>query len=226
MKTKMILLVVGMMVTIFANAQISIGVKTGVNIADAKLSGISESLIPNTNSIALPMAGINMQYRITDQLSFQPEINYVQRGFKASEGFQFDLLNVPIPVGITAITKLNYLEIPLQLKYKFTTGKVQPYIMAGPSLAYATNGTIREVANLLIDINIGTQNINLNNNNINRWEAGGRLTGGMAFETILGEIQLEGSYYHGLTDFFKNPIVDVHAYNKGFTIQAGWCYHF
>ncbi len=123
MKTKMILLVVGMMVTIFANAQISIGVKTGVNIADAKLSGISESLIPNTNSIALPMAGINMQYRITDQLSFQPEINYVQRGFKASEGFQFDLLNVPIPVGITAITKLNYLEIPLQLKYKFTNGK-------------------------------------------------------------------------------------------------------
>ena len=226
MKTKMILLAVGLLAGVYSNAQISVGIKSGMNFGTAKFSGISESLIPNTSNSVMPMAGVNFQYRITDQLSFQPEFNYLQRGFRASEGTQFNLFDIPIPVGITAITRINYLELPLQLKYKFTTGNVQPYIMAGPSVAFAASGTIREIANLLVDINIGTQTINLSNNNFNRWEAGGRLTAGVAFKTILGEIQLEGSYYHGLTDFFRNPIVDVHAYNKGFTLQAGWCYNF
>jgi hypothetical protein len=226
MKAKMFFLAVCLMGGLFTKAQISIGFKTGVNFADAKLSGITESLLPDANNITTPMAGINIQYRITEQLSFQPEINFVQRGFQAHEGFEFNVLDVPIPVGVKAITKINYVEMPLQLKYKFTTGVVQPYILAGPSISYASSGTVREVANLIIDINIGQQNINLNNSNFNRWEAGGKLAAGLAFKTILGEIQLEGGYYHSLTDFFRNPIVDVHAYNKGLNFQLGWCYNF
>lgn len=226
MKTKMVLFAVCMACAFFGKAQFSVGVKTGVNFADAKLSGISAALLPNANIIATPTAGVNMQYRVTDQLSFQPEINYIQRGFQAKESFQFDVFDFPVPLGIKAITRINYLELPIQLKYKFTTGNVQPYIMGGPSVSYAMNGKVREVANVLIDINIGTQNINLSNSNFNRWEAGGRLAAGLAFKTVLGEIQLEGAYYHSMTDFFKNPIVDVHAYNKGLTLQAGWSYNF
>lgn len=226
MKTKIIILAATMFASLFVNAQISVGVKTGINFADASLSGISETLLPDAKIINTPLAGVNLQYRINEQFSFQPELNYAQRGFEAKASTAFNVLDFNIPVGIKAITKVNYIELPVQLKYKFTTGNVQPYIMAGPSISYATSGTIREVASAIIDINLGEQDINLSNKNFNRWEAGGRLSAGVAFKTLLGEIQLEGSYYHGLTDFFTNPIVDVHAYNKGFSMQLGWAYHF
>lgn len=226
MKARIFLLVAGMFAAYIANAQFSVGVKTGMNFADASLSGVSESILPDANVVNTALAGVNMQYHITDKLSFQPEVNWVQRGFQAYAGTNVNILDIPVPVGITAITKINYIELPVQLKYKFATGNVQPYIMAGPSVAYATSGTIREVAKALIDFNIGTQDINLSNSNFNRWEAGARIQAGVAFKTVLGEIQLEGGYYHGLTDFFKNPIVDVHAYNKGFTMQLGWAYKF
>ncbi len=209
-----------------ANAQYSVGLKAGFNIADAKISGITESLIPDAKSYTGYTTGILFNYAITDQLSVQPELNLVQRGFKVKEDFGFDLWNIPIPLGIDVVTKVKYVELPLQLKYKFSDGSVQPYIIGGPSIAYATDGKIKEVVNFLVDINVGSQDINLNNSNFNRWEVGGRLGAGIAFKTILGEINLEAGYYHGFTDFFKDPIVDIHAFNKGITLQAGWMISF
>lgn len=226
MKKNVLTFAAMIIISTFANAQFSVGFKTGANFANADLSGITPSLIPTTRTLTGFTTGINMSYAITDNLSVQPEINFVQRGFKVQEGFNLDIANIPIPLGVTVYTRVNYLEIPLQLKYKFTDGPVQPYIIGGPSLAYATSGTIQEVANVLIDINIGTQDINLGNSNFTRWEAGGRLGAGIAFNTVLGQLQIEGTYYHGFTDFFKDPIINVHAYNRGFTLQAGWAINF
>ncbi|HMG15791.1 MAG TPA: porin family protein [Saprospiraceae bacterium] len=226
MKKNFLTLATIITISSFINAQFSVGFKAGANFANADLSGISERILPDAKTFTGYTTGVNMGYKITNNLSAQAELNLVQRGFRVSKGFDFNIGNFPIPLGIEVITKVNYLELPLQLKYKFSDGPVQPYVIGGPSLAYATSGSIHEIANFLIDINIGTQNINLDNSNFNRWEAGGRLGAGIAFQTVLGEIQFEGTYYHGFTDFFKDPIVNVHAYNKGFTLQAGWCYNF
>ncbi|HNA94968.1 MAG TPA: outer membrane beta-barrel protein, partial [Saprospiraceae bacterium] len=114
MKTKIIILAATMFASLFVNAQISVGVKTGINFADASLSGISETLLPDAKIINTPLAGVNLQYRINEQFSFQPELNYAQRGFEAKAGTAFNVLDFNIPVGIKAITKVNYIELPVQ----------------------------------------------------------------------------------------------------------------
>lgn len=89
MKTKMVFFAVCMACAFLGKAQFSVGVKTGVNFADAKLyfEDFQNALLPNANIISTPTAGINMQYRVTDHFSFQPEINYIQRGFQAKNRF-------------------------------------------------------------------------------------------------------------------------------------------
>jgi opacity protein-like surface antigen len=66
------------------------------------------------------MGGINAELRLTDDISIQPELMYVQRaiGFTDTNG--------------TSVTAhYNCLELPILLKIKFLEG-VRPYVFGGP----------------------------------------------------------------------------------------------
>jgi opacity protein-like surface antigen len=70
---------------------------------------------------------VNIPYN--ERISFQPELSFLQRGHRDSEnemGFRYE----------SSMT-LNYLEIPLLVRYSFpTNGKISPAITAGPTVGF------------------------------------------------------------------------------------------
>lgn len=210
----------------FVGAQHVVELHTGINFSNARISGINEQILPSSDFINHVPVGVAYEYAVTKNLSARTELNYLRRGFEIRQNFNIPIGSFDLPVGASAITRINYLEIPLMLKYYFTESNIRPYVYGGPSVSYGLNGTIQERAHLLIDFNVATQNINLDNNNFNRWEAGARAGAGISFKTPIGIVSFEGQYYHSLTDFFDQPIVDIHAHSYQLGFQVGLAYSF
>ncbi len=94
---------------------LGLGVQGGVNF-----SSVSSPANITTSSDAGLMAGVNVELRITDDISIQPELMYVQRsvGFTDTNG-------------TSATAHFDCLELPVLLKIKFLQG-VRPYVFGGP----------------------------------------------------------------------------------------------
>ncbi|HYG01999.1 MAG TPA: porin family protein [Chryseosolibacter sp.] len=98
--------------SIVSFAQMSIGAKAGFNFAN--VGGDAE----NTDMRTSIHLGGYLNFAMSEQLSIQPELLYNSVGAKVSEG------------DFEATTKLNYLSIPVMVKYSFGNINVQ----AGPQL--------------------------------------------------------------------------------------------
>lgn len=206
---------------LFAQTQIQFGAHAGLHINKVQIDGISESWLPENRYWTGVNAGIHAEIQLTDQLSFRPELNYVEKGFRVREGFEFDLFNIPIPIGAEAITRIQYVEVPLQLKYTLLDGPVQPYFFGGPHVSYAVDGRIDLRANLILDFNIGSFDIDVTNDLYNQFEVGGLAGAGISVQAGRGNVFIQGSFQHGFTDMLNDPIVDIRLRNKGFNLTAG-----
>lgn len=86
----------------------------------------------NQSRLGLILGGA-VDYEFKDNLSFQGELLFIQKGSKFSESeddFSFD-----------SKTRLNYLEIPLLVKAKFGEDDLKFYGNAGISLSFALGGS-------------------------------------------------------------------------------------
>ena len=69
-------------------------------------------------------AGIGMSHDVARDVSFDPELLYVQKGFDQTSGTdEFKL-------------KLGYIEVPLLFRAMFASGSAHPFITAGPAFAF------------------------------------------------------------------------------------------
>ncbi len=203
-------------------AQVSLGFKAGLNyskVSSTDFAGFS----PNFKTIDGGMIGALAEVGITDQFSLQPEITYTTKGFKIKEGIDIKLFDFNIPLGVQAITKFKYLEIPLLAKYKFGDKAVKAYVIAGPSVGYATKGTIKTKANfIVVDIPLNTSDINLNNNNIQRFDFSGVIGAGLDFTVGNGAIFIDARYVHGFSKMDNLSIADLSVQNRSFGISLGY----
>ena len=104
-----------------AHSQTTIIPKAGVSIATLNESGDEAGDFDSKIGLLL---GVGIEIGLSDKLAFQPEILYVQKGASdKSEG-------VEITFG------LNYIEVPLLLKYKISGF----YVNVGPYLGYGLGG--------------------------------------------------------------------------------------
>lgn len=96
-----------------------VGIMAGVNIA--RLSGDDDEGVDNRTAF---VGGVTLTLPFTPTVSFQPELLFAQKGAKVSES------------GFSAEVTLNYLEVPLLLRFDVpTTGaSVFPHVYAGPAL--------------------------------------------------------------------------------------------
>ena len=205
-----------------SNAQISIGLKGGVNHANISTANFTQSFLPafkNNKSITY---GAVVEYGITDAFAIQSELNFIKKGFVIREGIDLNLWNIPVPVGVKATTDLNYVEMPLLAKYKVGAGVLGAYIAAGPTFGYATGGKFKTSANFLVDINLVSTPINLDALNINRFEVGGAVGAGVTLNVGGSQLFVDGRYTHGFTKLDNLPIVDVDFKNKGFALTGGF----
>jgi len=208
------------------NAQISVGAKVGANFADTRVDGLLGNLAPEQTTFTGFTAGVMAEIPMINALSFRPELNYIQKGFTVSQSFDVDLIGIDMEVGAKARTRINYVELPLLLKYSIGSDAAKVYAISGPSIAYAANAELNPVATFIVDFNLPSIPINLDNNIYNRWEISGILGAGGEVKAGNGKVFADARYNLGFTNMLNNPIVDLRIKNQGFNVSAGYAYSF
>ena len=206
----------------FSFAQISIGAKAGVYTSFIDVTEAAEGLTQNVEGLTTPTFGIVSEIALGENFAFQPELLYTTKGFKVNEDINVNLGGFPIPAGVTASTKINYLELPLLAKYKFGSEGLRFNITAGPVLSYAANAQLVTRTNLLLDINPIRTNIDLDALNYERLEVSASIGAGMAYETSGGEFFADARYVHGFSDLYNAPVVDLNLKNRGIGVTVGY----
>ena len=203
---------------------ISLGAKVGYNWNNVSAPAFNGTLdfkqMTNVNF------GLVSQIGLTDNFSIQPELNYVQKGFRIQESKDLTLYNVPIPLGVSAVTAVKYIDIPVLAKYKFRGAGASGYVFAGPSVGYALSGNLETHAQVIIDIKVASTPINLDAVNYKRFEVGGVV--GAGFEVPIGSAKLfaEARYTHGFNQVYEVPVIGAQVKNTSFGVSAGFAVPF
>ena len=208
--------------TLAATAQVSVGVRTGANWANIQATQTLDQIIPDFKTTSHLNFGLVSEIAITDQFAFQPELAFVKKGFELDEGVDLELFGIDVPVGVSAESRFSYVEMPLLAKYKFGTEGLSAYVVAGPTLGFATGGRLITKADVFItDINLTNTPINLDAIDYQRLEVGGTVGLGAAVNTGFGQIFADARYNHGFTQLYDIPLVDEKISNKGFGVNVG-----
>lgn len=220
-----ILLPALLLLTFSVFAQTKIGFKTGIQRA-----GINDNLsISGYNPakfITSPQIGLVAEFGLGDHFSLQPELSYTPKGFKIKEGVSLDVIKIPIDLGATLVTKVNYLNLPLLAKYKFGTGPVRGYVMAGPEVGYAVNGSFKTRARVIVEFTVLDEPINLDKAGVDRFDAGATLGGGVSINTGSGDLFFDARYTRSFTDIVDVPVIDVPVKNQGIQLNVGYLFAF
>lgn len=204
------------------NAQNAAGARIGTtwnNVTSKDLDGTI-----NFKPMSSLSAGAFYELDLGYNFSVQPEVNYNEKGFRSDLNKDFTLFGVNLPVGASAVTVVRYVDIPVLAKYKFGNAEgVRAYLMAGPSLGYALDGTIETRAKLLIDFKVASTPIDMTANNYKRMELAGVIGGGV--ELPIGDkakIFADVRYSKSFTDVYEMPVTGSRLRNQGFGVGVGF----
>ena len=187
-------------------AQSKIGITGGATFATvtAKFQGISMS--PKMK--AGFTAGIFSDVPLSSNFSFQPALNFVQKGYSIKDDTYSDKINI------------NYLEIPLNLVYSIqnNTGF---FIGAGPSFAFGLSGkekyTDKTDPQNSEDIKVKFGSAD---DEMKRLDIGANVLAGYAFT---GGFLISANYNLGLTNIQNGDASqDGTIKNRYFAIKVGW----
>lgn len=180
-----------------AQAQLSLGIKGGVNITGVTTDlGYLEGGIKNTFGLH---AGVILEIPIDDHFAIQPELNWLQKGYAVENG------------AVTTKWIFNILDVHLLAKYNYNLGKVKGYVDAGPTFGPVLSG-YREPDNA------DKITLDLDTDLIRKFDYG--ITAGLGFGLSLGSgiIFVDGRYMLSLNDIFED------AANKGKFRKVGFDY--
>jgi hypothetical protein len=118
--------------SIFSFAQVSFGVKGGLNLSNIAIKNSMEDFLneENVKSSVGFHGGVYVQVHLSDKLLLIPELQYTKRGYTYNE-------NNPLP---KSRVNLNYLELPVLLSYSPIEWLG---IELGPNAAYIVSATIK-----------------------------------------------------------------------------------
>lgn len=189
--------------TASANAQFRFGVKAGVNLNNLHLTNVRHNF-DKDNGCGFT-GGIMTEFQVPIiGLCLDASLMYTH--MSASTG-----VNVSNEEGIITgeITpKKDFLEIPVNLKYKLGLPVIHPYIFTGPSFAFKFGGD---------DDVLKTKTFQC------AWNIG------LGFE-LLSHLQISGSYGFGINNIMKNTDIisntsnDIKLKNNYWTITAAYLF--
>ncbi|HNE28537.1 MAG TPA: porin family protein [Saprospiraceae bacterium] len=207
------------------NAQIAVGLKTGGHFSTAGVTETLDQLTPDFKLSPGFTAGVVSEFNFGDYFALQPELNWVQKGFRWDESLGVPIGNIDIPVGAEAIIRTNYLELPLLAKGKFGNDVVQAYVAAGPSIGYALNGKLITKPRLLIEFDPIKTDLNLNNLDYERFEVSAVGALGVQFNIQNVKIFADARYTHGFTELYNFPLVNEKIRHRGISANIGVMYN-
>ncbi len=218
---KFFFLFLGSLMIIFiipTNAQIKLGLQSGINLADLNFDPLLSDY-ETSNRTGYMIGGI-FNYEFTSVLSLQVEPTYIQKGASLDISIVEDGMNIEAEATYSA----NYIDIPVLLKASF--GKsVRPFLLAGTSIGL-----------LLGDVKINIDKVTANGQDVTSHIPGEAkehiqqsksldflLNFGGGVEIPVGEVNIiiEGQYNLGLSDINDEPNDNTKIKNKGIQLKAG-----
>ena len=176
-----------------AAAQISYGVKGGVNFANVAIDpGGGASPSGRVGALAGLFATMPMPWGLT----LQPEAIYTVKGAR----FEFD--------GFESNYIVDYIEVPVLARFGVLRNG---YVIAGPSMAFRLRARSR------IPFESSTEELDLDEE-VESFDLG--IVGGVGIE--FGRWHVDGRYTHGLSDTDKDTSDDVKMRNRVFSLSAGF----
>ncbi len=196
MKTKIFYAIAFILVVQVVNAQ-TFGIKGGLNFANMSIT--SSGITVSPKSVTEFHVGPIADFQLKNDFSLNTGLLYSVKGFKFSMDSE------------TATETLNYLEIPINLAYKFPIkDNSKFFIQAGPYLAYAISGKDK-VGSESMDVEFGT-------GGNKRFDSGLGFGAGIEFGSIVASL----NYQLGLAN-----VIDVEgseAKNKVFQISLAYMF--
>ena len=108
--------------------QVNLGIVGGINIANATVDPDQGADWKSITGLGI---GVVVDLKMGEMMMLHLEPMYLQKGSKAEEGEnKVEML-------------VDYLEIPVMLKYQFGTSTTKPYFMAGPSIGFLLDSKLK-----------------------------------------------------------------------------------
>ena len=200
MKSKLIFLFLFTLLVQTSNAQV-FGVKGGINLANMTFSSSGIDFSPK--SILGIHIGPVMEMELQVNLYFNSGLLYSIKGFKIKVEYGGESME--------STEKINYLEIPLNVAYKFSASGIgNVFIQAGPYLGYAMSGKDKTDGE--------TTDIEFGDGGMKRFDFGL----GVGLGTELGAIVPSISYQLGLANLSDDS--DATVKNKVFQISVAYMF--
>lgn len=201
---------------------IEIGAKGSLNFSNVSKFDLADAIIGDFNLLSSGGGAIFAEIPLDKNFSFRPEVGYARRGAKLNGlGLGDSFTNwIPnfIKSSVDARLFLDYVEVPLNIKYKFgESGSSNGYVFGGPVLSFLVDEGVRASF-----FGLGRLNIPLPLN-YNKFEFGGQIGAGYQFP-ISNNVKafVEGRYQHGFTNIVqKVGILQMPTKNQNFGISAG-----
>ncbi len=133
--------IIGLFGSVNLKAQINLGVQGGMSVPD--LSGGTNEISQGYTSRLAPSFGILGNYKLNNNFYIQAEINFDGQGGQRNGIQPITSSDIPIqpPNGyfyanFKNVSVLNYLEIPITIKYVFGNSLLKYFVDAGPYFGY------------------------------------------------------------------------------------------
>jgi hypothetical protein len=203
-------------------AQNSLVITAGPSFQNVTTNGLQSSFRPDYRFHNGLQAQVLWSQAFSPRFSLITGVGYTEKGFQVKEGFDLDILNLPMEIGVEANTTLRYAELPVQMKYTFNDGPLSFYALAGPSIGYAMSGEVRTKANLIFDINLMRSKLDLSDDIYNRLELSGTLGLGGELKFDQGAMVFQVNYQQGFSRVIDNTLIDLRLKNYGFGMNIGY----
>lgn len=202
-------------------AQITYGVQAGATIANWKgdalqslndVVDLSNGFVTTKSKTGISIGGY-VNIPVTDKISFEPGLQYAQKGYTMQGDLKVDALKF-LGVNASAKVEAHYIDIPLVLKAELAKGLS---IYAGPQVSYLVKNNLHLNAGIL-GISLYNDRLDITDN-FNRVDMG--LAGGIGYKFDNG-FNIKAGYDYGLSKLDKND--NFKAYNRVAKISVGFSF--
>lgn len=214
-----------------SHAQVSIGVRAGVNLANYKFtfgSSTPTSDQPNFDNVTLLTVGVPIEMTISKNFAVQAEINFVQKGFGTTISSINSSGSTSFSFSSDSKIIVNWLEIPILAKAKFGAAEgVGGALFFGPSLGYGLSGKSKSKSTTTINgvttSSTNNETLNFKDDEHSRLDVGLNLGG----ELTYGGLFLDVRYQLGVTNMITGDTSgssndDVKATTRGLALSVGY----
>lgn len=205
-------------------AQISIGVAAGPSYSTITFEEEENLPVPDLiQSGYTPgyFISVPIEFTLKGSFALQTEVSFFQKGTRLHFQESEDPLN---SYTFEASNTLNYVQIPLLMKFKVGKGIFRTSLYAGPSVSYLSSGnSYSRIDAIIMGENFTNETeepLELEDDTFNRWEFAAIVGLGFELDAGPGAITLDLRYQQGLSNL--NSESELRANNQGFLSAVGY----